>query len=58
MGILIAVVAVAVVGIVLAWWWIGRVRATERDARAATERAHHEARLMKQYRPGGSPPGS
>ncbi|HEX5088396.1 MAG TPA: hypothetical protein VFV89_11355 [Nocardioides sp.] len=57
MGVLIAVVAVVVVGIALAWWWSGRARAVERDARTAARRAEVDARIMNQYRPsGGNPP--
>jgi hypothetical protein len=57
MGVLIAVVAVAVVGIVLAWWWVGRARAVEQNARSAASRAEADARITRQYRPsGGKPP--
>jgi cytochrome oxidase assembly protein ShyY1 len=50
MGVLIAVVAVAVVFIALAWWWVGRARAVEQNARSAASRAEADARIMRQYR--------
>jgi hypothetical protein len=57
MGVLIAIVAVAVVFIALAWWWVGRARAVEQNARSAASRAEADARIMRQYRPsGGNPP--
>ena len=59
MGVLIAVVVVAVVGIALAWWWVGRARAVEQNARTAASRAQLDARIMRQYRPsGGKPPAN
>jgi hypothetical protein len=54
MGVLVVVVAALVVGIALAWLWMGRARAVERRDRSAVQRAEVDARLMKQYRP--SPP--
>jgi hypothetical protein len=54
MGVLVAVVALCVVGVVLAWWWVGRARAVERDARTAAGRAQVDARLQQHYR-GGRP---
>jgi hypothetical protein len=50
MGVLIALVVVAVVGIALAWWWVGRARAVERNARTAASRAAVDARIKRQYR--------
>ena len=55
MGLWIALLALAVVGIAVAWWWSGRIRASERDARSAAQRADVDARIMKQYRPSGPP---
>jgi hypothetical protein len=59
MGALVVVVAVLVVGIALAWWWMGRARAVERRDRAAAQRAEVDARIMQQYRPSppSGPPG-
>ena len=54
MGVLIVVVVLLVLGIVGAWWWMGRARAVERKARSDSQRAELDARIMKQYRP--SPP--
>ena len=54
MGALIVVVLVLLAGIGVAWWWLGRARAVERNARSASQRAEVDARIMKQYRP--SPP--
>jgi hypothetical protein len=57
MGVLIAVVAVVVVGIALASSWIGRARAVEHRSRSAAQRAEVDARITNQYRSsGGNPP--
>jgi hypothetical protein len=56
MGFWLVVVAVVLVGIAVAWWWSGRIRAGERDARSAAQRAEVDARIQKQYRPSGGPP--
>jgi type II secretory pathway pseudopilin PulG len=59
MGFLIGVVVLAVAGIALAWWWVGRARAVERNARSAAGRAEIEARIQQQYRSsGGNPPAN
>ena len=59
MGVLVVVVVLLVVGITLAWGWVGRARAVERDARSAAQRARIDARIKQQYRPTrGNPPAN
>ena len=46
------VLAVVVVGLAVAFWWVSRIRGSERDALTAAQRAQVDARIMKQYRSG------
>jgi type II secretory pathway pseudopilin PulG len=57
MGVVIAIVVVAVLAVALAWWWVGRARAVEHNARSAAQRAEVDARIQQQYRASrGNPP--